>query len=189
MGFEFEKGENGESFAIIESVKDYVKQLQSNSAETVIATKAVSVKAEYIDETNSRYVDVYTADGNKECEKQWASPGNWIVTRIDAKTKEPVIDAYNHMNQYVVSNDTMWEKYDMPNMTEQGIVKAKGTKQVFIKTDRNISIMANWGKQMLLAGAYLNITNMSDIYGVASIEFASTYEILEHVTAASAAAE
>ena len=69
-------------------------------------------------------------------------------------------------------------------MCEDASVKHNEGIQTFMKACVNLLVYVPWGEngklipQYIEAGGFLNITNLSDIYGVAEKEFKSTYRII-----------
>ena len=103
------------------------------------------------------------ADGTRET-KNVAKAGDWIVTNPGGE-------------QYIVNAENFAKKYEAAMDLGNGWFKPKGKPQKFVKINQDLSIMASWGeKQFLRSGDYLNITNPSDIYGVAAKEFNDTYK-------------
>lgn len=76
------------------------------------------------------------------------------------------------------------EKSDTVKMCEDASVKHNQGIQTFMKACVNLLVYVPWGEngklipQYIEAGGFLNITNLSDIYGVAEKEFKSTYRII-----------
>lgn len=65
----------------------------------------------------------------------------------------------------------------------EGIFKPKGGPQLFMQIQDNISIIASWGEeQNLEAGAFMNVTNPNDLYGIAYNEFQQTYAWTDKVS-------
>lgn len=100
-----------------------------------------------------------------------------IVTMVD-KNKKAIVDNNGHTNTYIIPRKTFDSRYinaDKVNENEQ-IFEVAGVPQDFIQIKEDIEIMASWGEvQALKAGAYLNVTNESDVYGIAEEEFKKTY--------------
>lgn len=76
------------------------------------------------------------------------------------------------------------EKSDTVKMCEDASVKHNEGIQTFMKACVNLLVYVPWGEngklipQYIEAGGFLNITNLSDIYGVAEKEFKSAYKII-----------
>ena len=159
---------------------DYARDLVESGALTVEAEKKGAVLARPAKEGEE--LDVWTKDGNYEGHET-AQKGDIILTRAD-DNGQPVIDENGHTNTWKVSEETFKKKYDTEHQDpETGFVKPAGGTQVFVQTDRDITMMAPWGEmQNIQAGGFLNITDPKDVYGIANEEFNETYKVTGDVT-------
>ena len=100
--------------------------------------------------------------------KNIATAGDWIVTNPGGE-------------RYIVPQSKFAKKYvSAADELGEGWYKPAGGPQRFVQIYEDMDILASWGEvQHLKKGAYLNITNLSDIYGVAEAEFNDTYRLLE----------
>jgi len=96
-----------------------------------------------------------------------AHSGDWIITNPGGE-------------QYIIPGDKFAKKYVPATELGEGWYKPAGGPQSFLQIKQDITLIASWGEeQHLKAGAYLNITNPGDIYGVAEIEFHQTYKLVK----------
>ena len=111
-------------------------------------------------------IETVLADGTRETTNV-AKKGDWIVTNPGGE-------------QYIVPGDKFPKKYEAAPELGEGWFKPTGGPQRFVQINENMNVMASWGeKQVLKKGAYLNITNPGDIYGVAEAEFNTTYGLVK----------
>lgn len=97
-----------------------------------------------------------------------------MVLTMAMQNGEPVIDKFGHTNTWIVSASVFNKKYEKSEI--EGVYTPKGAPQDFIQIDENVVITASWGEeQYLRAGAYLNVTEQDDVYGIAEDEFNHTY--------------
>ena len=181
------KNEQNEEFRFIESenVEQYVDNLKKKpDAHVVRAEKSGAVIAKQVVEPGGRDITVWTANGNREAQEH-VEQGQWILTRADIVTGKPVIDANGHANSWGVKDEVFKKKYDAANIGDDGFVKPKGGEQTFVQIKEDIAIDKPWGPngsmvtQYLKAGSYLNVTNPSDVYGIAEEEFKETYREID----------
>lgn len=146
--------------------------------EIVNASKSGYILANVIPEGQKMAFNTYTSDGNIEA-KETANAGDVIATRSN-DDGIPVIDDFGHMNQWVMSQETLGKKYVK---VEGYLYKPAGGTQKFVKVDEDVRIFVPWGEGGALVpldikkGGYLNVTNRNDIYGIAEAEFNETYQI------------
>lgn len=96
-----------------------------------------------------------------------ANAGDWIVTNPDGE-------------QYIVQQAVFEKKYVAAPELGAGWFKPKGVPQKFVQINEDMTVRASWGEeQHLRKGAYLNISNPDDIYGVAEKEFHNTYGLVK----------
>lgn len=169
---------NGKEFKVIQpdEINNYISRLTEIGAREVLAEKSGAVIARQVTAEQGEDIEVYTKNGNHEATEH-ADAGKWILTRADIETGQPVLDDYSHENSWVTDEKTVHKKYDMDNISETGFVKPKGGEQYFIQIQEDIAVYVSWGEngslimQYLESGAYLNITDMEDVYGIAEEEF------------------
>ena len=103
------------------------------------------------------------ADGTKET-KNVAKAGDYILTNPGGE-------------QYIVGADKFAKKYEAATELGEGWFKPKGGPQQFRQMRYDMTIIAPWGEeQVFKKGAYLNVTDVNDLYGVAEQEFHDTYK-------------
>lgn len=106
------------------------------------------------------------ADGTEETVNV-ANAGDFIVTNPGGE-------------QYIVPGEKFTKKYEPDTELGTGWFKPAGGAQTFVKINHNMKIAAPWGEvQVLKKGAYLNVTDPDNIYGVAESEFHDTYKLAE----------
>ena len=111
-------------------------------------------------------IETVLADGTKET-ANIANAGDWIVTNPGGE-------------QYIVSAEQFAKKYEPAPELGEGWFKPKGKPQQFVQIQQDLTFVAPWGKeQFLRKGSYLNVTDLSNIYGVAEEEFLATYKLVK----------
>lgn len=172
--------QNGKNYETV-NAPQYVEYLKSIGAGTLSAKKSGYVIARKA--VPGEKIGVYISNGNLEV-TETAAEGQWLLTRTNDKG-EPVIDKFGHMNEWFVDDETFRRKYDVRNMTSNGLAKPLSSPQTFIEADRDIAIMVPWGKdgslvpQIIDKGGFLNIDDPTAIYGIARDEFFETYIVSE----------
>ncbi len=103
-------------------------------------------------------------------------PG-WIATKVDEQGNA-IIDENGHLNQWIISDSTFKQKYEIDNENPV-LFKPKGGPQVFVQISDNI-ILDQWGQEMKIArGGFINITNIDDMYGISERDFKDTYKFTD----------
>ena len=161
----------------------------TNSTIIVLARKNGYIHVYKAEE--KKVIQVWTKNGNLESEEE-ILPGQLLVTRSD-KIGHPVVDSNGHTNSWRIDIEVLRKKYDFDEDTldRDGDVVAvpKGGVQVFKKLTEDTVFMKPWGEggalveQKILAGGWANITDLSDVYGIAAEEFSETYEIIDPMEA------
>lgn len=171
---------NGSNYETV-IASEYVRYLKSIGARKISAEKNGYVIARKA--IPGEKIGVYISNGNLEV-TETAADGQWLLTRADDKG-EPVIDKFGHKNEWFVDDIIFRRKYDVRNMTSNGLAKPLGGPQHFIETDRDIAVMVPWGKdgslvpQIIDKGGFLNIDDIEAVYGIARDEFFETYAVRE----------
>lgn len=102
---------------------------------------------------------------------------DWIISKII--DGEIVIDEFGHTNEYIISDSKFKILYEKDPQTTD-LFRSTSGKQIFVQTPMNISFNATWGEPMnILAGGYLNITKLDDIYGIQERDFYDTYQFTD----------
>lgn len=161
----------------------------SNMNEIVLAKKSSYIRV--VKTFKYAEIEVWTKNGNLETVEH-AYAGDLVATRID-KTGKLVVDSFGHDNSWKISREVLEEKYDFDSkaLDENGkaIASPKGSIQTFKKLNKDTVFMVPWGEngamveQKILAGGWANITDPSDVYGIAAEEFAETYEVINSMSA------
>ena len=167
---------------------EYARNLLARGFKVIKAEKSGCVYAKKVTERTE--FDVWTEKGTLESHEV-AQPGEWILTRATLEGKV-VLNKNGRPNQWKISEEKLFKKYDVLHIREDGFVKPKGGVQMFILIPDNIQIMVPWGDndalvpQRIEAGGVLNITALienpgdpdPDIYGIAEKEFGDTYRVI-----------
>lgn len=118
-------------------------------------------------------------DGTENDEKRAkieSSDSEWIFTKAD-DDGEPIVDANGHKNQWIAKDRVLNDKYE-EDPEHPGVYKPKGQAQIFVETDRPMTLV-QWGEEMKMpAGSMINVTNPDDMYGVNPRDFEDTYRIV-----------
>jgi hypothetical protein len=142
-------------------MRDLMATLIANGATVKTFAKIARIQAEQaIAETP---IITILKDGTKETVNT-AMPGDWIVTNPGGE-------------KYVVPQEKFHKKYEPAPELGNGWYKPTGGVQKFLEMDEDIVFVCSWGEeQVILAGGYINVTNLDDIYGIAKAEFFETYK-------------
>ena len=166
-------------------VQEYVSTLvQSGRAKIFYAQKYGKVSAREGKEGEAIISWSVDNEGNPiqekkdtiKIEKDTGKP-QWIVTKLDDEGN-PVIDKNGNKNEWIVNYETLGRKYEVDS-ENPSLMKPKGSPQLFIQIEDNITL-TQWGSEMNIAkGGYINITNPNDMYGISKRDFDDTYRPIE----------
>lgn len=93
-----------------------------------------------------------------------ANAGDWIVTNPGGE-------------KYVVPAAKFPKKYEPCPELGDGWYKPTGGVQKFLELTEDTTFICSWGEeQHIKAGGFVNVTDLSDIYGIARDEFFDTYK-------------
>lgn len=145
------------------NVQEYVEHLFKQGKKSVKFFKSTPVYATKA--TTGQIVETFvknkeTGELIKETEKV-AKSGEWFIVN---KGKEA----------YLISSQTFHKFYGVSE--EEGQRIPIKTPRTLIQIDENISFVAPWGEKMKIqSGGWLNIDDLSNIYGINPIEFEETH--------------
>lgn len=166
--------------------KEYIKELKEKDVAELEAAKFARIIARQgvVGEKVTTYVDTGLVETVNSVKSEIDENGNekpgYIITMANEQG-EPIIDKFGHTNTYIIPASTFEKKYETTDI--EGVFKPKGGPQLFMQIQDNISIMASWGEeQNLEAGAFINVTNPEDLYGIAYSEFQQTYAWTDKVS-------
>ena len=158
-------------------INEYVnRKLHIDNVKPIKARKIATIKARQLNEaeeiktilSNGR---IETPDGEKP------QQGDWIIKNPDGE-EYVNSDKFFH-NNYESKGITVTEKDNISGeLKTWGLFEPKGQEKYFIQIDEDMLLEASWATQDLLAGAYINITDRTDIYGIDEDIFNETYERL-----------
>lgn len=101
----------------------------------------------------------------------------WVVTKLD-ENGEVLVDEFGHKNEWIIDAKTFAKKYEIDETRTDGVYKPVGGVQIFVPIIMDV-ILEQWGGEMKIeAGGWLNITNLSDVYGISKRDFEDTYRII-----------
>ena len=108
-------------------------------------------------------IETILADGTKETTNT-ANAGDWIVTNPGGE-------------KYIVPAAKFPKKYEPCPELGDGWYKPTGGGQKFLELTEDTTFICSWGEeQHIKAGGFVNVTDLSDIYGIARDEFFDTYK-------------
>lgn len=130
---------------------------------------------------------VENEDGTPRIEREGiverdAETGNlgWIATKVDSNGN-PVIDRNGHTNQWIIKDSVFRKTYE-PSKLGDNLYQKKDV-QTLVQILDNIEFENKYGEVMnVAAGGYINITNMSRMYGVSERDFNDTHELAHTVS-------
>lgn len=92
----------------------------------------------------------------------------------------PIIDEYGHVNEWIVKEKDFVEEY-VPDKEIDGVFQSTDGLQLFVPVLIDMVFMQN-GKDMFVgSGGYLNITDITDIYGISKRDFEDTYHVIDNL--------
>ena len=152
----------------IDDIKKYVNSLLENGKQISLYIKkaTISVRKANIGEEVITYIkDKETGKLIEETRQIIKDENIYVVTNVGGEV-------------YAITLDTLNKNYYKGEKENEYIAKA--TPRKVIEIDENISFVAPWGEIMnLQAGAWLNVDDMTKIYGINPIEFYQTYKKYE----------
>lgn len=160
----------------------YANSLKEAGAKSVYAEKSQGVLARKV--KAGERIDVYSQNGQLEA-PEIGREGCYLLTKAGLDGKA-IVDDYGHVNAWQAEESVFRKKYDVPEGDLKGetFVKAKGGKQEFLQTMKDIALMVPWGDNGSLIpltvdkGGYMNVTNPTDIYGISERDFKDTYSVM-----------
>ena len=148
----------------LSEIGQYIQTAVHKNAVCTACKMGKSVQAVY----HPHRASITTAlkDGTIEARESIAGPA-WLVQNCsDGK------------ECYLVSDEIFKQRYQVQ---PDGSYLPKQITQLFVQITENVAIpRPDWGcDQHLLAGAWLNVTNPEDVYGVAEHEFEQAYKVID----------
>lgn len=118
-------------------------------------------------------------EGIVERDAETGQPG-WIATKVDSNGN-PVIDRNGHTNQWIIKDSVFRRTYE-PSKLGDNLYQKKDI-QTLVQIPDNIEFENKYGEVMnVAAGGYINITDMSRMYGVSERDFNDTHELAHTVS-------
>lgn len=143
-------------------MRAYVISKLVGGVKLITAAKVVPVKAEQV--TSKGVLDTVLASGFVEAKGTKLMVGDWVLTN-------PKSERYKNDDSYFQANYA-----PAPDLGE-GMYRPKGgAALLFFQTDEDLTFEASWGTQTILAGGYIRVDNLGDIYGNAKDEFEANYK-------------
>ena len=144
-----------------EQMREFVSVLINNGIEVKSFAKFARVQARPA--TIGEVIITVLANGKKETSNA-ANEGDWIVTNPGGE-------------QYIVAAAKFPKKYEPAPELGEGWYKPTGGVQKFVQLSEDTIFVCSWGEeQNINAGGFINVTDLSDIYGIAEQEFYDTYK-------------
>lgn len=170
-------------FTIVDGAA-YAAELRERNANEVFAHKTAPVLVSPVAEGDE--LVVYNGDGMEET-RETAKEGQVKLTKANPEG-EAILDENGNANSWFCDIDKFEAGYDVNGLegsSENGYsglafpVEAEDVPpRRLIQVDQDISVLPNWGgTQEIPAGGWLNVTDLSDIYGISGKDFDDTYKI------------
>jgi hypothetical protein len=158
-------------------VKYYVTMgLQTGVLEPVLAYKTSKVLARH--GKVGEQVITYTDNGLVEKNDKITNNNDWILMKAN-DYGYPIIDEFGNVNEWIVKGENFKEEYELDEDID-GVFISKDKIQLFVPVLMDMVFVQN-GKDMFVeAGGYLNISNISDIYGISKRDFDDTYLVMNN---------
>lgn len=104
---------------------------------------------------------------------------NWILMKAN-DYGYPVIDEYGHVNEWTKDDSDFLEEYS-PDDEVEGVFVSVDGPQLFVPVLNDIILVQNGEEMAVKSGGYLNITDLTKIYGISLRDFRDTYRVCEDV--------
>ena len=117
--------------------------------------------------------EVLEKEGVVSISEETGKPG-WVATKIDDNLNF-IVDNNNHVNQWIIDDETFTKKYEIDTINGDGIYKPTGGIQIFVRINENITVFQWESNMTVAAGGYINITNPDDMYAISQRDFNDTY--------------
>ena len=138
-----------------------VESLIANGA--VVKNYAKFARVQAIEAVGGEVIETILADGTKETSNT-ANAGDWIVTNPGGE-------------KYIVPAAKFPKKYEAAPEIGDGWFKPTGGVQKFLELDEDTKFICSWDEEQFIAkGGFVNVSDLSDIYGIARDEFFDTYK-------------
>lgn len=166
-------------------VEEYVKELLERGIKPVQAKKFALIHAREgkIGETvitwsqDSKGNPIIEKTAQVKIDEKTGKPGH-VVTKLN-EDGTPIIDKNGHTNTWIIEDGKFQERYEQYSEMGESVYKPKGTEQIFIQIQDDI-VIEQWGKEEKISkGGYINITDISDMYGISERDFNDTYKIIQ----------
>ena len=102
---------------------------------------------------------------------------NWVLMKAN-DYGYPIVDAYGHVNEWIKDDSDFQEEYD-PDEEIDGLFKSVDGAQLFVPVLLDIILVQNGEEMYVKAGGFLNITDLTCIYGISERDFRDTYRICD----------
>ena len=102
---------------------------------------------------------------------------NWVLMKAN-EYGYPIVDAYGHVNEWIKDDSDFQEEYD-PDEEIDGLFKSVDGAQLFVPVLLDIILVQNGEEMYVKAGGFLNITDLTCIYGISERDFKDTYRICD----------
>ena len=100
---------------------------------------------------------------------------NWVLMKAN-EYGYPIVDEYGHVNEWIKDDSEFQEEYD-PDEEIDGLFKSVDGAQLFVPVLLDIILIQNGEEMYVKAGGFLNITDLTSIYGISERDFRDTYRI------------
>lgn len=102
---------------------------------------------------------------------------NWVLMKAN-DYGYPIVDEYGHVNEWTKDDSDFQEEYD-PDEEIDGLFKSVDGAQLFVPVLLDIILVQNGEEMYVKAGGFLNITDLTCIYGISERDFRDTYRICD----------
>ena len=102
---------------------------------------------------------------------------NWVLMKAN-EHGYPIVDEYGHVNEWTKDDSDFQDEYD-PDEEIDGLFKSVDGPQLFVPVLLDIILVQNGEEMFVKTGGFLNITDLTSIYGISERDFRDTYRICD----------
>lgn len=104
---------------------------------------------------------------------------NWVLMKAN-DAGYPIVDEYGHVNEWTKDDSDFQEEYN-PDSEIDGVFVSVDGPQLFVPVLNDIILVQRGEEMAVKTGGYLNITDLTKIYGISERDFRDTYRVCEDI--------
>ena len=103
----------------------------------------------------------------------------WVLMKANVHGY-PIVDEYGHTNEWIKDDSDFMEDY-VPDKSIDGVYESVDGAQIFVPVLMDIILVQGGEEMFVKAGGYLNVTDITNIYGISKRDFDDTYRIIDEL--------